>query len=96
MVDANIIATEVIGKADSLIHDPKLIIIGIILIIITIVIIKFFKNIILNSVIGVVGVLILNFIFGIKLPFIITLIASAIFGAAGLGIMLVLKFFGVV
>jgi hypothetical protein len=96
MIDANTITTQVADKAGFLIHDPKLIITGIILIIGTILIIKFLKNVIVNSIIGVAGLLIANFVFGVKLPFVLTLIVSAIFGAAGLGVMLLLKFFGVV
>ena len=68
---------------------------GIILIIIAIIIFGLLKNILLNSILGALGFLISYFIFGIKLPLLPTIIVSAVFGLAGLGAMLVLRFFGV-
>lgn len=66
------------------------------LIILTVIFIKVLKNVIVNSIVGVVGLLFFYYVLNIKLPFIITLIVTAIFGPAGLGVMLVLKVFGVV
>ncbi|MCK9293068.1 MAG: hypothetical protein WCY27_01075 [archaeon] len=80
----------------TLFNKPIVLLYALILIVITVIIIKFFKNIIVNSIIGVVGLFITNFIFGLKLPFVVTLIVTAILGPAGLGIMLVLRFFGLV
>lgn len=74
----------------------KYLIYALVLIILTIVIIRIFKNVIVNSAIGVAALMVLYYILNIKLPFILTLIVTAIFGAAGLGIMLILKMFGVV
>ncbi len=93
-MDANIIAqgTE---KVINLVHNPKILVLGIILIGITLLIMYFLKHFIVNSIIGVAGLFVLTLI-GIKLPFVITLIVSAIFGLAGLGTMLILKFFGII
>jgi len=93
-MDANIIAqgTE---KVINLVHNPKILILGIVLIGITLLIMYFLKHFIVNSIIGVVGLFILTLI-GVKLPFVVTLIITAIFGLAGLGIILILKFFGII
>ena len=85
-----------IDSASKFIPKPEYLIIGFALIILTVFIIKFFKNVIVNSIIGVVGLLISNIVFGLKLPFLLTLLVTAVFGPAGLGTMLILKFFGVV
>lgn len=68
---------------------------GVILIIIAIVVLGFLKNFALNSIIGAFGFLICYFVLGIKLPLLPTIIVSAIFGPAGLGVVLILRFFGV-
>ena len=72
-----------------------LIAIGIAFIIIAILIFFWLKKILINSIAGIIISLIL--IFGLKmtLPLIPTLIISAIFGPAGIGVMLLLKLFGV-
>jgi hypothetical protein len=88
--------TKVTESANTLLNNPKILIIGIILIIGAIILIFVLKNLLLNSLIGIAGFLICNFIFGIKLPLIATLIVSAIFGAAGLGVIFILKFLGVI
>jgi len=97
MINYTLLATKVTENAAKTIMDkPIILLYALILIIITVVIISFFKNVIINSLIGVAGLFIANFVLGLKLPFIITLIVTAIFGLAGLGVMLVLKFFGVI
>lgn len=73
--------------------DYLIIIIGIILIAITVWLVGLLKNLVLNSIIGALGFLFCYFVFNIKLPIVITLIASAIFGPAGLGVMLILWLF---
>jgi len=93
-MDANIIS-GISAKAITLFHNPRILLLGVVLIGITILIMYFFKHFIVNSIIGVVGLFILSAI-GIKLPFIITLIVTAIFGLAGLGVMLILTFFGAI
>jgi len=68
---------------------------GIVLIIITIIVFGLFKNILLNSIIGAFGFLVCYFVFGIKLPLLPTIVVSSAFGLAGLGAMLILRFFGI-
>lgn len=76
--------------------DYFIIIIGILLIAITIWLVGLLKNLVLNSIIGALGFLMCYFVFNIKLPLVITLIASATFGPAGLGVMLLLWFFEII
>lgn len=92
------LATEVATEASKKIIEINImyILYAVILIILTVIFIKIFKNVIVNSVIGVVALLFLYYVLKIKLPFLITLIVTAIFGPAGLGAMLILKVFGVV
>lgn len=68
---------------------------GIVLIIAAIVVIFFLKNIIINSVIGIVIWAIAVYIFQVNLNFWLSLIISIIFGPAGIGVLLFLKFFGI-
>jgi hypothetical protein len=96
MIDANTISTGITSKAGIILHNPKFLLYGVILIIITIVIIKFLKSVVVNSIVGAAGLLILNFVFHVKLPFLITFIITCIFGAAGLGVMVILKFLGII
>gem|GEM_PF-1743687 len=73
---------------------PEILVIGIALVIIAIVMIFFIKKIIINSILGLIAWAVLNYYFKIQLPFIPSLAVSLIFGLAGVGAMLVLKFFG--
>jgi len=93
-MDTNIIAQGT-DKVINLVHNPKILILGVILIGVTLLIMYFLKKFIINSIIGVIGLFILTLI-GIKLPFVITLIITAVFGLAGLGTVLILKFFGII
>lgn len=68
--------------------------IGIILIIATIIVLFFMKKIIINTVLGLILWGIVTFIFNANLPFLPSLVIAAIFGPAGIGAMLLLKFFG--
>ncbi len=95
MIDLVFLAAEETTKK-VIEFNPMLLVYALILIVLTVIFIKVFKNVIINSIIGVVALLFLYYVLNIKLPFIITLIVTAIFGPAGLGVMLVLKFFGVV
>jgi len=69
--------------------------IGIILIIASIAVILSLKQIIVNSVLGLIAWGITVFIFNVELPLIPGLAVSIIFGPAGIGVMLLLKFFGI-
>jgi hypothetical protein len=95
MIDINSTTAAVSEKATSILFNPSYLIAGIIFIIAAIVILYFLKNILLNSVVGVFGFLVCYFVFGVKLPFFLTLLVSAIFGIGGLGTIILLKFFGV-
>lgn len=91
-----LIPEEVTVNTSKLIHNPKFLLIGVGLIVLAVIILLLLKNIILNSIIGVLAFLACNFLLGIKLPFFLTIVASAIFGLFGVGIMLLLRYFGVV
>ncbi len=99
MIDVNATTNAVVEKATeatNVFFNTKFLLIGIAFIIVAIVVLYFLKNILLNSVIGVFGFIVCYFLFGVKLPFFITLIVSAIFGIGGLGALILLKFFGLI
>lgn len=85
---------ETASKAITLVNNPTILLIGIILIVITIAIIFFLKKIIINSILGFITWFIVTQFFHISLPLIPSLVISIIFGMAGIGAMLLLKFFG--
>ena len=68
---------------------------AIILIIVTIFIFFFLKKIIVNSILGIIVLLGANFIFQLNLPWIPSIVVSIIFGPAGVGVMIILRIFGV-
>lgn len=78
----------------SLAGNPIILVGGIILVIAAIVIFFFLKKIIINSILGIAAWVILTYVFQVELPFIPSLAISVIFGLAGIGAMLVMKFFG--
>lgn len=95
-MDLLFLATEAATETTkTLVFNPIYLVYALGLIILTIIFIKVLKNVIVNSVVGVVGLLFFYYVLNIKLPFLITLIVTAIFGPAGLGVMLILKVFGV-
>ncbi len=88
-------AAESAGSAAlSIAGNPLLLVGGIVLVIAALVIFFFLKKIIINSILGIVAWAILTFVFQVELPFIPSLAISVIFGLAGIGAMLVMKFFG--
>jgi hypothetical protein len=91
-------ATEnTVGQAtQQFLGDPLILALGIILVIAAIAIFFFLKQIIVNSVLGIVAWGILHFVFNVQLPFWASLLVSIIFGLAGIGVMLVLRFLGIV
>ncbi|MCX8190097.1 MAG: hypothetical protein N3F05_02595 [Candidatus Diapherotrites archaeon] len=94
--EAGSLATQHLSEiAGSLAGKPEILAIGILLIVVAVAIIFFIKKVIINSLLGLIGWAILKFAVGIELPLIEGLIVSVIFGLAGLGAMLVLKFFGI-
>jgi len=88
------VTTEV-GDALPSFGDWKLLVVGIILIVAAIAIFMFLKNIIANSIAGIIVWAIVVYAFGIQLSFWPSLIVSAIFGLAGIGTLLILNFLGI-
>ena len=88
-------AQQAVNFGGLLIGNPAVLIIAIILIGVSIFLFFFLKRILVNSLIGLVIWGIVTFIFPVNLPFIPSFIISVLFGAAGIGTMLILKFLGV-
>jgi hypothetical protein len=88
-------AQEAVNWGAIMVGNPAIIVIALILIGVTIFLFFFLKRILVNSAIGLVLWAILTFVFPTNLPTIPSLIISILFGAAGIGAMLVLKFLGV-
>lgn len=94
VVDLNINATAAMSAVQEVTHaDPMLLLAGIGLVALAIFLIFFLKRVIVNSILGLVAFAVL-WAFGIKLPFVVTLVVSVLFGLAGVGTMLILYFFG--
>lgn len=83
-------------QATSFVSDPTILIIGIGLIVVTFLLIFFMKKIIVNTILGLIVWGIVTFILKIELPFIPSFVVSVVFGPAGVGVMLLLKFLGVI
>ncbi|MFH1587964.1 MAG: hypothetical protein ABIA76_01340 [Candidatus Diapherotrites archaeon] len=83
-------------EAIKLEGNLTIILIAIALVLATVVLILHFKKIIINSILGAIGWGIAIFVFKVSIPFIPSLIASLIFGLAGIGVVLVFAFFGVI
>ena len=81
----------------SIASNPGILVIGIVLIAAAFVIFFLLKKLIVNSILGFIGWILLMVFFplgeGLAIP---GLVVSVIFGLAGVGALLVLKFFGVV
>ncbi|MCX8158233.1 MAG: hypothetical protein N3D73_01050 [Candidatus Diapherotrites archaeon] len=92
LIDLNATSQNIVN---SLTNNINLLIIGILLIIIAIILIAYLKEIVINSILGLICWLILYFVFKIELQLIPTLVISIIFGLAGIGTILILKFFGI-
>ncbi|MFH0954732.1 MAG: hypothetical protein V1777_01360 [Candidatus Micrarchaeota archaeon] len=82
-------------QALAFVGDPAILIFGIVLVIAAVLILYFLKQFLVNSILGVVAWVILNFVFNIHLPFWLSLIVGVIFGLAGIGVLLVLRFLGI-
>ncbi len=61
----------------------------------TVILVGYLKNLLANSVIGLVVWAVLHFLLHVQLPLVPSLVVSALFGLAGIGAMLVLRFLGV-
>jgi hypothetical protein len=92
--DKNLVIQEATGQAINLAHNPIVLVVALILIIVSVLMILHLKKIIMNSILGGILWAISVFIFNINLPPLQSFVVSVIFGPAGIGVMLVLKFFG--
>jgi hypothetical protein len=69
---------------------------GIALLVLAFILFSMLKQIIVNSVVGLIALAALKYVLGIDIPLNIAVVASvALFGLAGLGMLLILMFFGV-
>lgn len=82
--------------AASFAGDWSILLLGLVLIIATVIIIHVVKKVFINSILGIIGWAIAVFVFQIELPFLPSLVVSAIFGLAGIGVMLLLKFLAII
>ncbi|MFA4855251.1 MAG: hypothetical protein WC634_01515 [archaeon] len=90
-------AAENAGSAAlQLAGNPAILIGGIILVVGAIVIFFLLKKIVINSILGIAAWALLTYVFHVELPLIPSLAISVIFGLAGIGAMLVLRFFGMI
>ncbi len=89
---------EIGGEAfRAIASDPSLLVTGVILIIGAILIFYFIKKIVVNSILGFVAWILFMVFVGVDPVLTIpSLVVSVIFGLAGVGVLLVLKFFGVI
>ena len=85
---------ETEGLVSGIAGNWEWLLVGLVLVGIAIAILHFLKNIIVHVVLGLLGWAIVVYVFNVSLPFWPTLFASGIFGLAGLGVMLLLAFFG--
>jgi hypothetical protein len=95
-------ATNMATAAASLVQGNwAFLVVGILLIVATIAILYFLKQIIVNSIVGVVAWVVLTYILpmaglNLQLPFLPSLIVSALFGLAGIGALIVIAFMGLI
>ena len=86
------------GEAvQTIASNPGILVLGILLIVAAIVIFYFIKKLIVNSILGFIGWILLMVFVGIESSLIIpSLVVSLIFGLGGVGALLILLFFGVI
>lgn len=82
------------NAAMSLASNPNVLIAGIVLVVVSVVILFFLKKFIEHAILGGIAWALAIFAFHIPLPLIPSLVIAVIFGPAGVGVMLLLKFFG--
>ena len=83
------------GLFSNLAGNLLVLVLGVALIGATVVLVGYLKNVLANSLIGLVTWAVLHFLFQVQLPLVPSIIVSAIFALGGIGVMLVLKFLGV-
>lgn len=80
---------------DLLTGNWQFLLAGLILLVAGILVFMFLKKIAINSILGVVVWGLAVWGFNIQLPFWPSLLISALFGPAGIGVLLILKFFNI-
>lgn len=85
---------SVTTQAINFVSNPTILIAAIILIAVTIFLLFFLKKIMVNSILGGLIWATSIFFFHVELPLIPSFVISVMFGPAGIGAMLLLKFFG--
>ena len=76
--------------------DPSVLAGGIALVVVAILAFFLIKKIIINSILGAMAWAVVTLGFGVNLPLLPSLAVSVIFGPAGIGVMLALRFFGAI
>ena len=92
-------STAGVGEAtiQTIANNPGILVTGIILIAAAILIFYFVKKIIVNSILGFIGWILLVVFMGVSGPLLLpTLAVSLIFGIGGVGALMVLMFFGII
>ena len=92
-MDVNALASA-LGSVEAPAVDWGVLLGGLALIALALVVIFVLKRIVVNSILGIVALIVVKFLLGVDLPLIPTLIVSVLFGLAGIGTMLVLHFLG--
>lgn len=93
IVNASSIGVDV-GK--SIAGNYWLVLAGVALLVLAFILFSMLKQIVVNSVVGLIALAALKYAFGVDIPLSVAVVASvALFGLAGLGVMLILMFFGV-
>lgn len=91
----NTVTNTATTEAVKLAGNPLFLVGGIALIVIALLIFLMLKKIILNTVLGIVGWVVVVLILKIELPWAVSFLISAVFGLGGLGTIMLLKFFGI-
>ncbi len=87
--------SAVAGVSQQFLGDPAILAAGIGLIIAAAIVFYYVKQIVVNSLLGIIAWTVLNYGLNVQLPFWASLMVSIIFGLAGVGAMLVLRFLGI-
>ena len=90
-------ASTIVSEAASVLPqgDISTLLLGAILVIAALVVIFVLKRIMENAIIGILGFLFLKYFLGVNVPFLPGIIISLLFGLGGLGVLLILHFFGI-
>lgn len=93
---ANTVRDQAAKTAGLFVGDPGILLGAIVLIVLGILVLAFLKKIIVNSVLGAIAWAVLQYVFGVNLPFAASLVVSIIFGLPGTGVLLLLRFLGII